>query len=356
MSQPKGKIAVGMSGGTDSSLAAWLLRGEGYDVVGITMRLWSTSGETTDDEHVGRARTAADKIGIRHHVVDLQTAFEQEVVTPFLDAYASGATPSPCVLCNPTIKFGALLDCARQLGCSALATGHYVRRVAVADGLLQLRRGVDPAKDQSYFLARLTIDQLRCARFPLGGMHKADVRARSAELGLTPVSHSESQDLCFIPNGDYAGFVSRHRPGLDTPGPIVSVGGETLGAHHGFFRYTIGQRQGLGLGGGPWYVTELRPASNTVVVGRREDVLTHRVTVRGINWLGDGAFPGNSASLVVQLRYRMKPVAVADIAVAPDGSARVNLAEPASGVAPGQAAVFYDGDRVMGSGWIAPER
>lgn len=303
---------------------------------------------------VDRAACVAERLGIPHHVLDLRETFEERIITPFFEAYRAGKTPSPCVCCNRLIKFGALLDMALEIGCSYLATGHYARLETPHALTPLLFRGRDPAKDQSYFLFELTPGQLMHVRFPLGDWTKQAVQREAADQKLLPAGTRQSQDLCFVPDGDYAALLLRRFPDIAPPGDIVAVDGTKLGTHRGLIRYTVGQRQGLGLSGGPWYVVELRPETNKLVVGRRKDTLCQTVRLRGVNWLDETPFASSAVGSQVQLRYRMRPVEVTE-AFLHDSSrsfAEIALAEPVAGVAPGQAAVFYRGDRVLGGGWI----
>jgi len=349
MAQTKPIIGIGMSGGTDSSLAAHLLAEQGCEVRGFTLRLWSEPSTKSSEAHLERARTVAAKLGISHRVVELGEAFRQRIVEPFVDEYARGRTPSPCVRCNAAVKFGLMLDLALADGCSALATGHYVRAGRNAVGRIGLRRGADAAKDQSYFLAGLGQEQLERARFPLGDMEKREVKTLADSLGLVPHSQAESQDLCFIPDGDCAAFLARQRPDLARPGAIVTVDGRELGTHPGAFRYTVGQRHGLGLGGGPWYVVRVELARNEVVVGQRADLLARAVRLSGFNWVGVAPTP--ELAVLAQLRYNMRPVP-ARLRLADESGTTLEFAEPVSAVTPGQFAVAYVGDEVAGGGWI----
>lgn len=344
------KIAVGMSGGVDSSLVAWLLKQSGHEVLGLTLRLGRFSGDACGGpDPAADAAAVCAKIGIPHRVAEAEADFAREVVSPFVAGYAAGLTPSPCMVCNRRMKFGTLLELARSYGCDKLATGHYVRLDADPQGRPRLRRGSDPAKDQSYFLAMLTPAQLASAWFPLGDYRKEEVKALAAKIGLMPREKPESQDLCFLPDGDYARFVAARRPDLARPGEIVDLQGRVLGRHRGFFGYTIGQRKGLGLSGGPWFVVRTEPASNRVVVGREEDLASREFRVRDLNWQGDPP----SVPVSLQVRYAMKPVMAAVEPLA-GGQARVVPETPLRGVTPGQGAVFYDQDWLLGGGWIAP--
>lgn len=346
-SQPT--IGIGMSGGTDSSLAAYLLAEQGCEVRGFTLRLWNEPSTKSSDSHLERARAVAAKLGISHRVVELGEAFRQRIVEPFVDEYARGRTPSPCVRCNVGVKFGLMLELALADGCSALATGHYVRAERNAAGRIGLRRGADAAKDQSYFLAGLGQEQLERARFPLGNMEKREVKALSDSLGLVPHSQAESQDLCFIPDGDCAAFLARQRPDLVQPGAIVTMDGKELGRHPGAFRYTVGQRHGLGLGGGPWYVLRIDLARNEVVVGQRADLLAREVRLSGFNWVGVEPVP--EVAVLAQLRYNMRPVP-ALLRRTDEANVALAFTEPVAAVAPGQFAVAYVDDQVAGGGWI----
>ncbi len=319
-------------------MATYLLREAGHDLVGFTLRLWCEPSSKSSDQHIRDARRVADALGIEHRVVDLTAAFESTIVAPFVNSYMCGQTPSPCIRCNALVKFGLLRDVAAAAGCEAVATGHYVRRVENRDGRLLLQRGADAEKDQSYFLFALSQNQLRQARFPLGDLRKEDVRTTAAALGLVPHEKSESQDLCFIPDGNYQRFIARRHPERCRPGPIIDRAGRELGRHSGFFRYTIGQRRGLGLGGGPWYVLDVRPASNTVVVGRREDTFAETAQLHDVNWLIQPPPPGTRLTAAVQLRYAMTPVR-AEINVGDQGRAALSLARPVAGVTPGRAMV-----------------
>ncbi len=342
-------IGIGMSGGTDSSLAAHLLAEQGCEVRGFTLRLWSEPSSKSSEAHIERARDVAAKLGIAHRVVELGEAFRRRIVGPFVDEYARGRTPSPCVRCNVAVKFGLMLELALADGCSALATGHYVRTGRNAAGRVGLRRGADAAKDQSYFLAGLGQEQLGRARFPLGDMEKRAVKALADSLGLVPHSQAESQDLCFIPDGDCAAFLARQRPDLVRPGAIVTQEGRELGTHPGAFRYTIGQRHGLGLGGGPWYVLRTDLVRNEVVVGQRADLLARAVRLGGFNWVGTE--PVADLAVLAQLRYNMRPVP-ARLRWTDNSNATLEFAEPVAAVTPGQFAVAYVGDEVAGGGWI----
>ena len=333
------KVGIGLSGGTDSTAAAMLLLEDGYDVVGYTML-------TTDDSAAVAAKAAAvaAKLGIEHRTVDLRESFKCNVLDALVEGYANGLTPSPCVLCNRKLKFGALQERMLAEGCDFAATGHYARLTRDDDGRIQLRRGFDKTKDQSYFLAQLTAQQLETVLFPLGDRQKSDLKEMVKGLGLVPKEEAESQDLCFVPNGGVGDFVAERRPTLRRSGWIVDTNGKRLGRHDGAFQYTPGQRRGLGLGGGPWFVMRTDMATNTVVVAHREELGVKTLRVNGMNWLIEPRWP---VACVAQVRYLMKP---REVTVHPDGT--VAFTEPLEAAPPGQLCVFYDGDQVLGSGWI----
>lgn len=340
-------MGVGLSGGVDSAAAALRLLEAGHEVLGFTMVL-TAQGEAT----AAKARLVAERLGIPLVTVDLRREFDEQVLEPFVASYASGRTPSPCVVCNARFKFGVLWERMRAEGCEAMATGHYARVVRhTPEAPPELHRGADPAKDQSYFLAQLTHAQLARAIFPLGDCLKADVKARMASLGIVPPSEGESQDLCFLPQGDYASMVLARRPGLNARGPILNGDGHRLGTHDGAFRYTPGQRRGLGLGGGPWFVRRTDMATNAVVVAQRQDMRCQRLRLSGLNWLDPAPPPGQPLETTAQIRHLMKPRPAAIVRL-PDGNARLDFHENILAAPPGQLAVLYDGARVVASGWI----
>lgn len=346
------KIAVAMSGGMDSTTVAWMLQQEGHEIVGITMKLFPNPIPGTKETFIEDAQAICQKLNIEHHVVDLSEMFEEQIITPFIKAYLHGLTPSPCMMCNPILKFGTLFEIAQQYGCTHLATGHYINLGTDPDGSKFITRGDDPRKDQSYFLARLSRDQVQHALFPLGNKQKSDVKAQAISLGLIEKEKGESQDLCFIPNGDYVRFILDRHPELAKPGNIVDSSGKILGKHQGFFAYTIGQRRGLGLSGGPWFVLHIDPLRNLIVIGREEELSQHEFFVRDLNWQSISTPPVNSEiDVMLQIRYAMTPIP-AKVVILPENKGRIVLSKPLRGITPGQGAVFYRENRLLGGAWI----
>jgi tRNA-specific 2-thiouridylase len=346
-----GRIAVAMSGGVDSGVTAGLLVEAGLEVFGITALLTRDRSRCCAPEDVEAAAAVARQLGIRHHVVELYNAFEARVVRPFISDYAAGRTPSPCFNCNRGIKFGALRDRARELGAELLATGHYARVATSPEGAPTLCRGVDRRKDQSYFLARLTPEQLARALFPLGNLTKPAVVAWAAARGLACHCAGESQDVCFV--GDAGHGVWMDVRCLDAPpaGDVVDTAGRRLGRHRGIHHYTVGQRKGLGIAASsPRYVVRLDADRHQVVVGTYEEALSRRMMVDDLSWTA-GVPPASPFDAQVQIRYRHTP-AEAGVLLGPGSSAVVEFAQPQFAVAPGQSAVFYRGDQVLGAGWI----
>ncbi len=359
----KERMVVAMSGGVDSSTAAALLKEEGYEVIGLTMRLWDTPQEETQSsgccspEDIRDARRVADQIGIPHYVINLKKAFEEEVVQNFIDEYLAGRTPNPCIHCNDRIKFGFLLRKAAELEARALATGHYARilpappRSTGGDRLLLLR-GKHRAKDQSYFLFTLRQDQMRRIAFPLGALTKSEVRETALRMGLRVADKNESQEVCFIPGNDYRRFLEE-RKGKDIlkPGEIVDRRGKRLGLHKGLPSYTVGQRRGLGIAGPhPYYVLALDGQYNRLIAGTRDDLSAEGFIAGKVNWIPFSE-PGEILGAQVQIRYR-HPAAEASISPLGGGRVKVEFQIPQKSVTPGQAAVFYRGEEVLGGGWI----
>jgi tRNA-specific 2-thiouridylase len=352
------RVVVAMSGGVDSSVSAALLHEQGYEVIGVTMKLWD-GPETATARHktcctlddVSDARRVAAALGIPFYVVNFKAQFTHHVIDYFVDAYRQGSTPNPCVQCNRHLKFTALWQRAQQLGARWVATGHYAAVWQDQGGRYYIRRGRDARKDQSYFLFDLSQDQLQHTLLPLGAYRKEEVRQLAIRLGLKVAEKPESQEICFIPDGDYRSFLRpRLTPEEVQPGRIVNTAGETIGTHRGMPFYTVGQRRGLGVAAAePLYVTRLDPAHNTMVVGPRHAALCATFSVERLHWLC--LPPTHIVHTAVQIRYRHQPV-VADVHPVAADRARVVLREPQFAVTPGQAAVFYDGDTVIGGGWI----
>lgn len=361
-SLPKGerrRVVVAMSGGVDSSVAAALLAGAGHEVIGVMMRLWSepaggapaVANRCCTPDQMADARRVADRLGIPFYVIDVRDHFRQSIVQFFLDEHAAGRTPNPCVECNRQIRFTYLLERALALGADALATGHYAR-VRRDSGGYRLLRGVDAGKDQSYVLHMLTQAHLAQVLFPVGEYTKPQVRELARAYGLPVAAKHDSQDLCFLKDGDYRGFLRRHGDSAP-PGTIVDAAGRPLGQHAGLSDYTIGQRKGLGLAAAePLFVVGKDAAHNALVVGPRAALAHDQLTARQVNWIG-GA-PDGPLVAAVKIRYKATPSA-ATITPGPDGSAAVQFDEAAYGITPGQAAVFYDGDVCLGGGLIADE-
>ena len=351
-----------MSGGVDSSVTAALLARAGFDVVGITLQLYDhgaaigRKGACCAGQDVRDAARVAAHLGMPHYVLDYESRFRAAVIEDFAEAYGRGETPIPCIRCNERIKFRDLLATARDLGASALATGHYVRRVPGPDGP-ELHRACDRSRDQSYFLYRTTQAELDFLRFPLGGLAKDETRALARELGLPVAAKPDSQDICFVPQGSYAALVERLRPEAGEPGEIVDQSGQMLGRHRGIAHFTIGQRKGLGIAAAePLYVLRLEPHSRRVVVGPKSALAETRVRLAELNWLGRPLAVGEGVPVAAKLRSVQPPVPATLRPAAAEGEAELLLAAPAGAVAPGQAAVLYEGERVLGGGWIRRNR
>jgi tRNA-specific 2-thiouridylase len=352
------KIAVAMSGGIDSSVAAALLKEEGHDLIGLTMQIGPFDessrprfGGCCGTDEIEDARKAARHLGVPHYVIDFRDIFSQTVFDDFCREYRRGRTPNPCVRCNRYVKFAALLEKARGLGCQVLATGHYARIERDSkSGRYLLKKGADPAKDQSYFLCQLTRKQLARARFPVGGLTKAAVRRIAGEMNLPVADRPESQEICFIPNEDYPAFLRNYIPEACRPGPIIDAAGNTLGEHQGIPAYTIGQRRGLGIAAAePLYVTAIEPERNAVVVGTKNQTYARELTASGLNWMAPA--PENTGKLKARIRYR-HPEVEATVTPVGDDTVRVRFREPQMAITPGQTVAFYDGDRVIGGGTI----
>lgn len=343
------RIVVAMSGGVDSSVVAALASRTGAEVIGVTLQLYDQgeaakrSGACCAGQDIYDAKMVADRLGIAHYVLDYESRFRTGVIDRFADEYAKGRTPVPCSLCNQGVKFTDLIAFARELGADCLATGHYVRRVIGPTGT-ELHKGADPARDQSYFLYGTTREQLDFLRFPLGDSPKAEVRNLALEAGLQVAAKPDSQDICFVPDGDYAGLVKKLRPETDTPGEIVHVDGRVLGEHRGVVHFTIGQRRGIEVGGQPepLFVVRIEPERQRLVVGPRRALAVDSMRIEGRNWIAE-----DQIDVSVKVRSLAPPVSATI-----DGD-WVRFGRPELGVAPGQAAVFYSGARLLGGGWIA---
>ncbi|HEY0111779.1 MAG TPA: tRNA 2-thiouridine(34) synthase MnmA [Allosphingosinicella sp.] len=343
------RIVVAMSGGVDSSVVAALAARTGAEVIGVTLQLYDhgqavgRSKTCCAGRDIYDARTVAERLGIAHYVFDYESRFRDSVIERFADEYARGRTPIPCVSCNQGVKFTDLLSLARDLGADCLATGHYVQRVEGAGGP-ELHRAADPVRDQSYFLFATTREQLGFLRFPLGGLPKPAVREIARELELVVADKPDSQDICFVPNGDYASIVKKVRPEAARPGEIVDLEGRVLGRHSGLIHFTVGQRRGLEIGGQaePLYVVRLEPEAKRVVVGPKAALAVGAARLSGLNWLGESQRDG----LTAKVRSMARPAPVSF-----DGDS-LHFEQPEYGVAPGQAAVIYEGSRVLGGGWI----
>ncbi|HEY1855948.1 tRNA 2-thiouridine(34) synthase MnmA [Acidocella sp.] len=350
------RVVVAMSGGVDSSVVAGMMARAGHEVIGVTLQLYDhgaavgRKGACCAGQDIHDAKRVADRLGIAHYVIDAEARFRGSVIAAFADSYASGETPVPCIACNQHLKFGDLLGMARDLGAEAMATGHYVRRVDGPAGA-ELHQAADPARDQSWFLFATTREQLEFCRFPLGDMvSKAEVRALAAEMGLVVADKPDSQDICFVPTGTYAGIVEKFRPEALEAGEIVTEDGAVLGLHQGIARYTVGQAKGLGnaaqRAGEPIAVKRIEPGTRRIVVGPR-GVAGREVRLRDVNWLIDPPAGALRATAKLRARDGLHPAAIAR-----DGAgALVTLDQPAV-AAPGQAAVFYDGSRILGGGFI----
>ncbi len=356
------RVVVAMSGGVDSSVVAAKLAEEGYDVVGVTLQLYdhgaalAKKGACCAGRDIHDARRVAEEMGFPHYVLDYENTFREAVMDEFADSYLGGATPVPCIRCNERVKFKDLLETAKDLDADCMATGHYIQR-KMGDAGAELHSAADPTKDQSYFLFSTTQEQLDYLRFPLGHhASKDETRALAAKYGLSVADKPDSQDICFVPNGDYAAVIEKLRPGAAEPGDIVDTDGNILGTHKGVIHYTVGQRRGLGIGGlaDPLYVVKLDVDAKQVVVGPKDMLATRRVPIREINWIGDGKLT-DIAERQIAVRVRStRPPTDAILRPISETEAEVELLVAEQGVSPGQACVFYDPDstRIFGGGWI----
>ena len=356
------RVVVAMSGGVDSSVVAALLADQGYDVVGVTLQLYdhgaalAKKGACCAGIDIHDARRVAEERGFPHYVLDYENIFKDAVIDEFADSYLGGATPVPCIRCNERVKFKDLLETAKDLEADCMATGHYIQR-KLGDNGAELHSAADASRDQSYFLFSTTPEQLNFLRFPLGHLPSKDAtRALAAEYGLSVADKPDSQDICFVPNGDYASVIEKLRPGAGQPGDIVDTEGNVLGTHNGVIHYTIGQRRGLGIGGlsDPLYVVRLDVDKCQVVVGPKEMLATRTVPVREINWLGDEPFTSRKEWQGSVKVRSTRPPREAILRPLSDTTAEVELLSPEEGVSPGQACVFYEtgGSRIFGGGWI----
>jgi tRNA-uridine 2-sulfurtransferase len=364
-SAQKKRVVVAMSGGVDSSVAAAMMKAAGHDVIGITLQLYDhgsatgRKGSCCAGQDIHDARRVADHIGIPHYVLDYEAKFAEKVIDQFAQSYLDGETPIPCVTCNNEIKFRDLMETARDLGAEVLVTGHYVQRVEGANGP-ELRRAIDPERDQSYFLFGITKDQLSHLWFPLGGMHKSEVRELGRSFGLAIAEKADSQDICFVPHGRYSDIIERLKPGAIEPGNIVHIDGRTLGRHEGIINYTVGQRRGLKIPAAePLFVVRLDAGRNEVIVGPKKALATAGLLLRDTNWLGEKPLKDvvcDGLEVYVRMRSSQQP-RPAVLHLTGQGAVEVALCDGEEGVATGQACVFYDhggpGARILGGGWIA---
>ncbi len=356
----KGKVVVGMSGGVDSSMAAWLLLQQGYDVVGVTMQIWQDEDGDVQAENGGccglsaveDARRVAWQLGIPYYVMNFKEEFKTRVIDHFIGEYTRGRTPNPCIACNRFVKWEALLKRSLEIGADHIATGHYARVERLPGGRYAVRSSVTAAKDQTYVLYGLTQDQLEHTLMPVGAYHKDEIRRMAEEIGIAVAHKRDSQEICFVPDRDYAGFIERSTGVRPPAGNFVDRQGRVLGPHKGIIHYTVGQRKGLGLSmGRPVYVTEIRPETNEVVIGEAEDVFCDRLTCNRVNWMAVDGLHGKVMKASAKIRYAHRGAPCEIEEIGPD-LVEVRFSEPQRAVTPGQAAVFYDGEYVIGGGVI----
>lgn len=343
------KVVIGMSGGVDSSAAAYLLKEKGYEVIGVTMKMWSC-GHKTDDSAVRDAKSVCDTLGIEHHVLDFESAFKNTVVAQFIDEYFAGRTPNPCIMCNRYMKWEALLKYAESIGAKDIATGHYAQIVKLDNGRYTLRKSA-AGKDQTYMLYRLTQNQLAHTLMPVGLYPKSKIREIASDIGLLVADKPDSQDICFLPDGNYQKFLAEYGNKKIVPGNFVTKEGRVLGQHTGITNYTIGQRKGLNLSmGHPVFVTEIRPETNEVVIGESEDLMTTIVKAKEVNWMAVEQ-PKEALRVTAKIRYAHKGSS-ATVTVTGEDTVTVVFDEPQRAATPGQSVVFYEDDMVIGGGTI----
>ena len=353
------RVVVAMSGGVDSSVCAAMLHEQGYEVIGVTMQLHDNSNENKlhcSGQDLQDVQRIATTLGFEHHVLNFKNNFKKRIIKEFASSYLRGETPIPCVHCNNTIKFGDMLDFARSLEADCMVTGHYVQRDIDKYGQAYLKRGADTVKDQSYFLFSTSQEQLDYLRFPLGSWNKDETREQARELGLVTAEKAESQDICFVPDGDYAKLIETIHPGASKSGKILHIDGREVGKHKGIIHYTVGQRKGIGIGGGvsennePLYIIALKPKKNQVIVGPKEALARDTLHINKCNWLFDT--DNTKTQVMVKFRSVMKPTPAHLLINKKTGIAEIYLETPQYGIATGQAAVCYINDRMIGGGWI----
>lgn len=350
------RIVVAMSGGVDSSTVAAMLHNDGHEVIGITLQLYDhgvalkKKGACCAGQDIHDAKTVASKLGIKHYVLDYETNFKQSVIDDFVNSYMHGETPLPCVRCNQYVKFQDLMEVAKSIGANILATGHYVRKCYDHSGIASLHTGIDATKDQSYFLFTTTKEQLDFLHFPLGGMTKDQTRELAIEYGLFIADKPDSQDICFVPNGNYRAVINEINPNANKKGKILHIDGFELGQHNGVINYTIGQRRGIGIAfNSPLYVVKIDPDNNIIYVGSKSDLESKEFVIKDVNWLGNEIT--KPTKLKVKIRST-KPPSDAIVQFTHDGKMVVQLLQHEEAVTPGQACVIYDHDKVLGGGWI----